>query len=114
MEFLASLGTSLDTKIEANLRKVVALDKVDAAIAELGLGKKDTAKAIEEVGSRKVDAVMKEITELAQYQKGEQKELEQFCRVYAMRKVLKECGLAVDYTSIEIPGMKRLMKKKVE
>lgn len=114
-EFLASLGTSLDNKIEANLRKLVALDKVDAAIAELGLvGKKDTAKAIEEVNSRKVGSVIKEITELPQYQKGEQKELGQFCRVYAMRKALKECGLFVDYTLVEVPGMKRLTKKKGE
>lgn len=112
MEFLAGLGTSLDSKIEANLRKLVALDKVDAAIAELQLGKKDTAKAIEEVNSRKVGSVIKEITALPQYQSGEQKELEQFCRVYAMRKALKECSLAVDYSGINIPGMKRLTKKK--
>lgn len=112
MEFLASLGTGIDSKIEANLRKLVALDRVDAAIAELGLGKKDTAKAIEEVGSRKVNSAIKEIVALPTLQTGEQKELEQFCRVYAMRKTLKECGLMVDYTGVEIPGMKRLMKKK--
>lgn len=114
MEFLASLGTSLDNKVEANLGKIVALDRVDAAIAELGLGKKDTAKAIEEVNSRKVGSVIKEVANLPQFQPGERKELEQFCRVYAMRKALKECGLFVDYTSVEIPGMKRLMKKKGE
>ena len=113
-EFLASLGTSLDNKIEANLRKIVALDRVDAAIAELGLGKKDTAKAIEEVNSRKVGGVIKELAEALPFQKGEKKEIEQFCKVYAMRKALNECGLFVDYTSVEIPGMKRLMKKKGE
>ncbi len=113
MEFLASLGTGIDNKVEANLRKIVALDKVDAAIAELGLGKRsDTAKAIEEVGSRKINSIIKEIVELPQFQTGEKKELEQFCRVYAMKKALKECALPVDYTGIEIPGMKRLMKKK--
>jgi len=37
MEFLASLGTGIDRKIEDNLRKIVELDKVDAAIAELVL-----------------------------------------------------------------------------
>ncbi len=112
MEFLASLGTSLDSKIEANLRKIVALDKVDAAIAGLGLGRKDTAKAIEEVASRKVNSVIKEIVELTGLQTGEKKEVEQFCKAYAMRKSLKECALMVDYTGVEIPGMKRLMKKK--
>jgi len=114
MEFLASLGTGIDNKVEANLRKIVALDRVDAAIAELGLGKKDVAKAIEEVGSRKVNSVIKEIAEATNFQTGEKKEIEQFCRVYAMRKALKECTLPVDYSGIEIPGMKRLMKKKKE
>ncbi len=113
MEFLASLGTGIDNKVEANLRKIIDLPKVDAAIAELGLGKRtDTAKAIEDVSSRKVNAVIKEIVELTGFQTGEKKELEQFCRVYAMRKALKECALPVDYAGIEIPGMKRLMKKK--
>ena len=112
MEFLASLGTGIDNKIEANLRKIVPLDKVDAAIAELGLGKKDVGRALEEINSRKVGAVIKEIVELPQYQTGEKKELEQFCKVYATKKALKECGLWVDYTGVEIPGMKRLMKKK--
>ena len=113
MEFLASLGTGIDNKVEANLRKIVKLEKVDAAIAELGLGKRtDIAKAIEDVSSRKVNAVIKEIVEETALQTGEKKEVEGFCRTYAMRKALKECALPVDYSGIEIPGMKRLMKKK--
>ncbi|HZX20587.1 MAG TPA: DUF2666 family protein [archaeon] len=114
MEFLASLNTSTDKKVEENLRKIVALDKVDEALASLELGKKDTAKALEEVNSRKVGSVIKEITEnLEKLSKPEKKEIEQFCRVYAMRKALKQCGIGVDYSEIEIPGMKRVMKKKV-
>ena len=112
MEFLASLGTGIDNKVEANLKKIVALDKVDAAIAELGLGNKDVGKALEEIKSRKVGSVIKEIVALPQFQTGERKELEQFCKVYATKKALRECGLQVDYTQIEIPGMKRLMKKR--
>lgn len=113
MEFIAGLSISFDSKVEANLRKIVNLEKVDAAIAELGLGKKDVAKAIEEVNSRKVGAVAKEISVLPNLQSNEQKEIEQFCKVYAMKKALKECGLAADYADIEIPGMKRLKKAKV-
>ena len=30
-----------------------------------------------------------------------------------MRKAFKECKLMIDYSSIEIPGMKRVMKSKV-
>ena len=113
MEFLASLGNSLDSKVEANMRKIVRLEKVDAAIAELGLGKKDVARALEEVNSRKVGSVIKEITEIPELQKNEQKELEQFCRVYAAKKALKNCGLEIDYSGIEIPGLKRAKTVKV-
>lgn len=112
MEFLVSLTTGIDSKIEQNLRKIVDLGKVDAAIDELELGKKDVAKALEEVNSRKVNAVINEITSLPELQKNEQKELLQFCKVYAMKKALKQCGLAIDYSEIGIPGMKRLKKIK--
>jgi len=44
--------------------------------------------------------------------KREIKELKGFCKAYAMRKMLKKAGLAIDYSQIDIPGMKRVMKKK--
>lgn len=114
MEFLASLETGIDRKIEYNLRKNVELNKVDAAIAELGLGKgkENVAAAIADVGGRKVNSVIKEICSKPELQKNEQNELIGFCKVYAMRKALNETGLFVDYTSVNIPGMKRMMKKK--
>ncbi|MEM4710129.1 MAG: DUF2666 family protein [Candidatus Diapherotrites archaeon] len=113
MEFLAGLTNSVDSKVEENLRKIVDLKKVDDAIASLGLGKKDVAKALEEINSRKVSSAIKEICALPELQSAEQKELEQFCRIYATKKALKECGLMVDYSNIEIPGMKKLKKTKV-
>lgn len=115
MEFLASLGTSLDLKVEANLRKAVELKKVDDALAEIKFGKteEEIAEALKAVNSRNVSAAIKEITGKPEFQKNEQKELEQFCRVYAIKKVLKNCGLMVDYAGIDIPGMGRLKKAKV-
>jgi len=113
MEFLASLGTGIDRKIEENLQKTVDLAKVDAAIEEASLGKSDVAEAIAEVSSRKVNSVIKEVCEKPELQKNVQKELIQFCKVYAMRKALAKAELNVDYSSVDIPGMKRLMKKKV-
>ncbi len=114
MEFLASLETGIDRKIENNLRKLVELDKVDAAIAELGLakGKENVGIAIAEVNSRKVNSVIKEICTKPELQKNEQTELIGFCKVYALRKALNETEVFVDYTSVKIPGMKRMMKKK--
>ena len=114
MEFLGSLGTSIDGKVEENMRKIVKLDKVDEAIASLEIGKKDTSKASEEINSRKVGSTIKEITEnLEGLSKPEKKELVKFCKVYAMKKALKQTGIMVDYSEIEIPGMKRTKKKKV-
>ena len=115
MEFLASLEMGIDRKIEENLRKIVELDKVDAAIAEIQGGKKKeiVAEVIAEVGSRKVNSVINEICTKPELQKNEQKELIGFCKVYAMRKALKEAGLDVDYSGIKIPGLKKAKKKKV-
>jgi microcompartment protein CcmK/EutM len=112
MEFLAGLTNSVDAKVESNLKKILALDKLDAAINSLGLAKGDAAKAMEEINSRSISKVINEITALEKYQKNQQKELADFCKVYATRKCLKACGLMVDYTQIEIPGMGRLKKTK--
>ena len=116
MEFLAGLNTSLDNKVEDNLAKIVDLKPLQAALSEITAGKKeaDIAKAIAEVASIKVNRVINEITAPLQekMQKNEIKEVQQFCKVYAMRTALGNCGLMVDYSSVEIPGMKRLMKKK--
>ena len=117
MEFLAGLTTSVDSKVEANLAKIVELGKLDSALKEViqGVGKKENeiAAILAAVASSKVNKVIAEITEKASAEKGVRKELVGFCKAYAMRKALKECGLAIDYSGIEIPGMKRVMKKKV-
>ena len=116
MEFLASLTMSVDSKVEANLAKVVELGKLDSALKEVlqGAGKKEKeiAAILSAVASSKVNKAITEITEKASGEKGVRKELQGFCKAYSMRKALKECGLAIDYSGIEIPGMKRVMKKK--
>jgi hypothetical protein len=115
MEFLASLWTSLDAKVEENLRKTVDLGKLDAALNEISFGKseEEIAAALRAVNSRNVSAVIREIAGKPGLQKNEQRELEQFCRVYAMKKALQKCGLDIDYSSVDIPGMKRVRKVKV-
>lgn len=111
-EFLASLTISVDRKIEENLKKSVALDKLDAVIAAVPAGRTESeiAEALREVSTRKVSQVINEITQLDSLQKNEQKELADFCRAYATRKILKNCKVIVDYSEVEIPGMKRVMK----
>ncbi len=114
MEFLAGLLMSVDRKVEDNLRKLLALDKLDAVIAQVPAGKSEgeIANALREVSTRKVGAVINEICELPGLQKNVQEELKGFCRAYASRKILKNCRIVVDYSEIEIPGMKRAMKTK--
>lgn len=112
-EFLASLTKSVDGKVEANLRKIVALDKLDKAIEELGLAKGDAIKAMEEINSRKISSVINEISAIETRQKNQRKEIADFCKAYASRKCLKACGIVVDYSQVEIPGMGRLKKAKV-
>lgn len=113
-EFLANLNNSVDTKVEFNLKKIVALEKLDKVIDELGLAKGDAVKAMEEINSRSVSKVIKEISTIPTLQKNRQDEVADFLRAYATKKALKACGLAVDYTQIEIPGMGRLKKTKVK
>lgn len=114
MEFLASLTTSIDNKVSENLKKIVDLEKLDAALKELKFGRTESeiANVLAEANSRKINAVISEISAKPELQKNEQKEIADFCRVYALKKALNECGLKIDYSSIEIPGMKRIMKKK--
>lgn len=110
-EFLASLTNSVDGKVEFNLKKKVDLDKLDKALTELNLVKGDAVRAMEEINTRAVSKVINEISQIPSLQKNQQKEVADFCRVYATRKALKSCGLMIDYTQIEIPGMGRLKKK---
>jgi vacuolar-type H+-ATPase subunit I/STV1 len=112
IEFLASLTYSVDNKVEVNLRKIVKLEEVDKAIEEINFSKGDISKAIEEVTSRKISKIINEITEVNNFQKNVQKEIQGFCKVYALRKALAKCGLLINYSDVDIPGMSRLKKAK--
>lgn len=116
MEFLAGLTTSLDRKVEDNLRKIVALDKLDDTLNEElaeGKGIANIEKNLAAVSGRKVNSVINEICEIEGMQKNEKKGLIGFCKVYAMKKALKEVKLMIDYSEIAIPGMRKSKKKKV-
>lgn len=115
MEFLASLTTSVDKKIEENLKKIVDLKKLEDAVNEVFAGGKGASainEALAAVNSTKINSIINEITEKQEWQKNEQKEMRGFCKAFAMRTALKKCGLMIDYSQVEVPGMKRLKKKK--
>lgn len=116
IEFLGSLNTGVDLKVEEFLEKIVKLEKVDAFLKEQLQGKGKTegeiANLLAALKGPKLGKILNEICELPELQKGEQNELKDFCRVYAIKKGVKELGVMIDYSEIDIPGMKRLMKKK--
>jgi translation elongation factor EF-G len=109
-EFLASLTYSVDGKIEDNLRKIIELEKVDKAIAELGFDKTDVGKAILEVNSRNISKVINEICKLDKFSGPAQKELIQMCKIYATKKAIIACKLPVEYYEADIPTLKRAKK----
>ena len=117
MEFLASLNTGLDRKVENNLAKIVDLKAVDALVQQETDGKGRSEQAIASVlaalKGAKLGAIIKEeIAKHPEMQKNVQGEISDFIRAYATRKALKALGIMADYSEIEIPGMKRAMKKK--
>jgi len=116
MQFLASLGISLDKKVADNLGKTVDLKRLDAAVAELSAGKESMALIIEAVSSGKINRAIKEICEIEGMQPKEKNELIEFCKVYALKKALKDSGFYIDYSSINlnIPGMRKKKEKKPE
>ena len=115
MEFLAGLGIGIDRKIEQNLGKLVDLNKINSTLNELissGKGVENIAKVLATISGIKMNSVINSECNKPELQKNEQKELLDFCKAYVMKKALKECNLKVDFSEINIPGMKKSKKKK--
>jgi len=113
IEFLASLSTGLDRKVEESLGKIVELEKLNAVLDEvLNETGKNAGEIIQAVNGRKINAVANELAEQDKWQKGEKKEVAEFLKVYAMKKALKAVKVRVDYSEIDIPGMKKAKKVK--
>lgn len=118
LEFLASLGTSFDKKVEQNLGRVVDIVKLnnalDSALMNIsGKSADELGKVIAAVNGSAINSIIREIVSEKGFEKSVAKELEQFLKAYAIRRALKEAGLGVDYSEIDIPGMKRVKKAKV-
>jgi len=114
MEFLASLGTGLDRKVEESLGKIVEIEKLNSVLDEvLNETGKSSGEIIQAMNGRKISAVVNELVEQDKWQTGEKKEVAEFLKVYATRKALKTIKVRVDYSEIKIPGMKKVKKAKV-
>lgn len=117
LEFLASLTTGVDKKIEYNLGKIVDLSEINSFVERetesRGRSEQAIAAVLSALKGAKLGRIIKqEIEKIKGLQKNEKKEITDFLRAYATRKALKYLGISVDYSEIEIPGLKRLLKKK--
>ncbi len=115
-EFLAGLTNSVDSKVGENLKKILNLSELDKVLESLEYGKseQEISQVLAHINSGKINKLINAAIDLLpeeKFQKNQKKELTDFCKVYAMKTALKKCGLMSDYSSIEIPGMKKLSKK---
>ncbi len=114
IEFLGSYSVSMDKKMEQYLGEVVDLKKVDAALAKGPAGK--TAADLEKLafflGSTQFAHEMDSIVASSKRTGENNEKLGGLVRVYAYRRALEPCKLFVLYSQVEIPGLKRLLKKK--
>ena len=112
MEFLISYSLSLDNKLEQYLYEIVDMKEVDVFIQKAPAGKGipvwETAHYL---GQKELEETIQKVSRVSS-DETLNKELASFIRVYATRKVLRASGLLVEPSQIEIPGLKRLLKKK--
>lgn len=115
MEFIASLSVSFDRKLEENLGKIIDLSKIDSFIAEYGEGKKkeeEIALMLKALSGPKLGKIINELVDSLGLEKKPVQEIKDFAKAYALRKALKDSKITIDYSGIEIPGMKKLKKAK--
>ena len=115
MEFLASLSISFDRKLEENLGKIIDLGQIDSFLAEFGEGKKkeeEVAGMLKALSGPKLGKILNALIDPLGLEKKVTQELKDFTRAYALRKALKDSKIIIDYSGIEIPGMKKAKKKK--
>lgn len=105
-EFFVSYSISLDNRLEKYLSQIVNMEKVKEIIASA-----PTAKMAGEV-----PALLQYIASPSVQQKthalGKTPLQGKLIHTYVIRSLFKQNGLMGDYTGVEIPGLKRLMKKK--
>jgi hypothetical protein len=114
MEFLGSFSVSMENKLESYMKRVVDMKRMDEVLKNAPPGK--TAPDLEKIsqfyGGHELNGVIDSLSKTA---KGiEPLKMAQLLRVYATRKLIeptKQCAL---YSQVDIPGLKRLLKKKKE
>ncbi|MEK6821198.1 MAG: hypothetical protein AABY11_02240 [archaeon] len=110
MEFTGSYSVSMEKKIESYLGSAFDLKPLHAMIARAPQGK--TAGDLEKLGHFMGSSDFTQtIHQVAHAGKGG-KDAEAWLRIYANRKLFEPLKQSALYSQIDIPGLKRLLKKK--
>lgn len=114
MEFLGSFSVSMENKLESYLKKVIDLKRIDEVLKKAPQGKTapDLEKMSQFYAGHELNGVIDSVSKTA---KGiEPLKVAELLRIYSARKLIeptKQCAL---YSQVEIPGLKRLLKKKAK
>ncbi len=96
LPLLARATEGVDGVQEYALKKIVNLSPLEPFLAE-ARREKDLGKALAIFSSRKFGAAVNEISSGEKRQAKEQKEIQQFIRLYSARKILSENGFFLNY-----------------
>ncbi|QQR93044.1 MAG: DUF2666 family protein [Candidatus Iainarchaeum archaeon] len=105
-EFFVSYSISIENRLEKYLSQSVDMQKVKELIAAAPTGKTagDIPSFLQYVSSSTLEQRAHTI--------GKNPHMGKIVHAYIVRTLFKQNGLMGDYSGVEIPGLKRLMKKK--
>ncbi|MEK6902813.1 MAG: hypothetical protein AABX02_04475 [archaeon] len=109
-EFLASYSITLDQRFVMYLRTFLDMKSLDTILSK-SPGK--SASVGELLAFLSSPPVVSTIQSIAKKESNHAGELESMLKAYAARNVLREKGLIVEYAQVGIPGLKRLINKKL-
>lgn len=113
-EFFVSYSISLDNRMERYLAQFLDMKKVQELISAAPSGKTagDVPAMLEYVSSPSLQQKAHAIANASRMDKSFHSTLGKLAHAHIIRGIFKQNGLSGDYSGVEIPGLKRLMKKK--
>lgn len=93
---IARSTIGVDELVDRSVHEMMNLAPVDAMIAD-ALKEKDAGKAFVVLASRKFTGAINESMSARKWQPKEMKEVQQFIRIYATRKMLAHYGIIINY-----------------
>lgn len=113
-EFFVSYSISLDNRMEKYLAQVVDISKIQALISSAPAGKtaQEVPGILQYVASPALAQKCHAIASTSKAEKSQHVLLGKLVHAHVVRVILKQNGMAGDYSEVAIPGLKRLMKKK--